>query len=95
MRILIAVFVICFSGLAFATLPPPSEEAKAQASEKAAKAAWDDKVAAYKLCVAMDRTATDYRSSLKAAGKDSPALVATAPCIDPGPYPSQMPATTK
>jgi len=95
MRIMMMVVVACWLGLAFATLPPPGEEARAQAQEKAAKSAWDDKVAAYQLCVAIDRTAADYRNGLKAAGKEAPPLAATAPCVDPGPYASQKPAGTK
>src|SRR4029450_8621868 len=86
----------CLSGLAFATLPPPSDEAKAKAAETAAKTAWDDKVGLYKLCLATDRPAAEYRSGLKAAGKDVPPPSATPPCSDPGPYVAQLtPATSK
>jgi hypothetical protein len=53
-------------------------------------------VALYKLCVASDRTAAEYRSGLKAAGKDVPPPVATPPCTDPGPYVAHMtPSTSK
>jgi hypothetical protein len=96
MRIAMVVCASCLPGLAFATLPPPSDEAKVKAAETAAKTAWDDKVALYKLCVASDRTAAEYRSGLKAAGKDVPPPVATPPCTDPGPYVAHMtPSTSK
>ena len=82
----ILVIVALFAGAAMATLPPPTEEAKAQAAVAAARSAWTDKVAQYQLCLAMDRTAETYRRSLKAAQKDVPAPIATAPCADPGPF---------
>ena len=97
MRTAIALLAVSFAGLASGTLPPPTDDAKAKAAEAAAKAAWDDKVAAYKLCVAIDRTADAYRKSQQAAGAEpSPPPVATPPCADPGPYASQVtPATSK
>lgn len=74
------------SGLASARLPAPSEEAKAQAAQATTKSAWSDKVALYKTCLAMDRTADIYRRDLKAAGKNVPTPIPTPPCTDPGPY---------
>jgi hypothetical protein len=71
---------------AHAKLPPPSDEAKAKAAEAAAKGAWSDKVGAYKLCRAMDRTAESYRHHMKATGKETPAPTETPACVDPGPY---------
>jgi len=71
----------------FAKLPTPTDEEKTKAAEVAAKAAWTDKVALYKLCVAQDRTANAYR---KAAGKAVPPPVATPPCSDPGPFVSPV-----
>ena len=94
MRIAMILCASCLSGLAFATLPLPSDEAKAKAAETAAKTAWDDKVALYQLCLATERTAAEYRSGLKAAGKDVPPPLATPPCTDPGPYVSQLTPTT-
>lgn len=67
---------------AVAKLPPPSDEATAKAAETAAKTAWTDKVGAFQLCRAMDRTAQHYRKAVKAA----PPAVATPPCADPGPF---------
>ena len=78
-----------------AKLPAPSEEVKQKAAETAAKAAWNDKVAAYKLCLSMDRTAEAYRRNMKAAGKEPPAPIATAPCGDPGPFTPITPVASK
>ncbi|MEO5735184.1 MAG: hypothetical protein ABIN96_00260 [Rubrivivax sp.] len=50
---------------AIAKLPPPSDEAKAKASEAAAKTAWSGKVGAYQLCKTQDRLSTAYLSSAK------------------------------
>jgi hypothetical protein len=77
---------------AWAKLPAPSDEAKAKAAAAAAKTAWTDKVGAYQLCRAMDRTADGYRKAMKAAGKNAPAAVETPACADPGPF--VAPATT-
>ena len=89
MRLAAALIAATFAASVFAKLPPPTDEDKA-------KAAWTDKVGLYQLCLAMDRTATAYRKSLKAAGKDVPVPVATAPCADAGPYMSTMtPAAPK
>ena len=71
---------------ALAKLPMPTPEAKAKTTEAAAKTAWADKIGAYKLCLAGDRTAAAYRSHAKAAGKQAPAAVETPACADPGPY---------
>jgi hypothetical protein len=87
-------------------LPAPSDEAKAAAAETAAKAAWADKVGAYKLCQSQDRVAAEYRKSGKAsapaavqtaapASGASPAPVTIAACADPGPYVSVTPAASK
>jgi len=68
-----------------AKLPTPelSPEAKAKADEAKAKTAWSDKVAAFKLCQSMDRTAAHY---YKTSGKDPKTATTTAPCADPGPF---------
>jgi hypothetical protein len=85
------------SGVVLAKLPPVSDEAKAKAAETAAKAAWTDKVGAYKLCQSMDRVASAYRASTAAAGKPASGAEATPPCADPGPYvaPQVTPAASK
>ena len=74
------------ASVALAKLPPPSDEAKAKAAETAAKAAWSDKVSAFKLCQSMDHVASAYRASAAAAGKPASGAEPTPPCADPGPY---------
>ena len=88
MRIALLVTAVAVCGYASAKLPPPTEAAKSQAAEAAAKTAWSDKVAQYQLCLAMDRTAEAYRNGLKEAGKPipSPSPIATPACVDPGPF---------
>ena len=76
--------------MVFAKLPAPSDEAKAKAAEAAAKTAWSDKVGAYQLCRAMDRTAEYYRKS----AKDAAAAVETPACADPGAFVFVAPAAT-
>jgi hypothetical protein len=77
--------------LAHAKLPPLSPDAQAKADEAKAKAAWTDKVAAYKLCQSMDKVAASYRASAKEAKPAQP----TPPCTDPGPYVATAPAASK
>jgi len=76
----------CVAAPAFAKLPPPSDEARAKAAETAAKTAWTDKVGAYQLCQAMNRTADHYRKAEKSAGKEVPPAVDTPACADPGAF---------
>jgi hypothetical protein len=78
------------AGAAHATLPPPPEPAKQAAAEAAAKTAWQDKVAAYKLCLVQDQVADRYRKEAKSEGKTAPAPMTTAACQDPGPFVSPM-----
>jgi hypothetical protein len=78
---------------AHAKLPPASDEAKAKAAGAAAKSAWSDKVAGFKLCGAMNRAADHYRKSAKAAGKDVPPAVETPACADPGPFVEPVPVS--
>ena len=81
---------------ALAKLPPLSDDAKAQAAEAANKTAWADKVALYKLCQSMDRVAATYRAHALAAGNAASPAEQTPPCVDPGPYVSQItPAASK
>ena len=90
MRLSIVAAVACaFTfGTALAKLPAQTDEEKAKAAETANRAAWNDKVAAYKLCQSMDRVAASYRSHAKAAS----APEQTPACADPGPY-TAMPIT--
>lgn len=80
-----------------AKLPPPTEEAKAKAAETAARNAWNDKVGAYKLCLAMDRVAAAYAAEVRKTGKEFKPTT-TPPCTDPGPFaytpPAQKPLET-
>ena len=80
------IVAACCAAPALAKLPALSDEAKAKAAATAAKTAWTDKVGAYQLCRAMDRTAEAYRKSAKASGKQAPAAVETPACADPGPF---------
>ena len=73
------------AGLAYAKLPPPSEEAKAKADAAKAKADYGDKVAAYKLCLSQNRVAENY---LKAKGHKTQLTA----CQDPGPFGAPTPA---
>lgn len=68
---------------AYAKLPALSPEAQAKADETKAKTAHGDKVSAYKLCLAMDRSVAHY---FKTSGQDAKPPAATAPCTDPGPF---------
>ena len=92
MRTIVFVVAAAFAGAAIAKLPPVSDEVKAQAAEATARAAWSDKVAAYKLCLSTDRVAAAYRAGLAADGKPAPSPTATGPCTSPGEYVSQAAA---
>ena len=78
------------AGTVHAALPPAPEAAKQAATEAAAKSAWQDKVAAYKLCQSQDQVADKYRKDLKGEGKTAPAPTNTAACADPGPFVSPV-----
>ncbi len=86
---LAAALALAAAAPAAAKLPPPSDEAKAKAAETAAKAAWTDKVGAFQLCQAMNRTADHYRKSPTAASAAPP--VDTPPCTDPGAFVAPAP----
>ena len=96
-KILLLISLLAASALALAKLPAPSEEAKAKATEAAAKTAHGDKVAAYQLCKSREKTAAHY---YKTTGKGKPASKEPTPaCEDPGPYkpadtPTVAPAAT-
>ncbi|MEO7056129.1 MAG: hypothetical protein ABI281_12825 [Caldimonas sp.] len=82
----VALVVMLATGPILAKLPPPNDEAKAKATQAAAKAAWTNQVGLYEVCQSMDRVAATYRSSVKAAGKEPPAADPMPACADPGPY---------
>jgi hypothetical protein len=73
-------------GTAVAKLPAQSDEAKAKGAETAAKTAHAGKVAAYQLCLSMDKVAADYRTRARAAGKEVKPAVETPACADPGAF---------
>ena len=83
---LIVLAIAVLGNAAQAKLPPPSDEAKAAAAAAAEKAAWGNKVAAYRLCQSQDKAAAHYLAQARAAGKQVPAPVAMPPCADPGPF---------
>jgi hypothetical protein len=95
MKLLAASLLLCMAAAPTvqAKLPPLSAEAQIKADEAKAKTAWTDKVSAYQLCKAMDRTAETYFKSAKSAGKETHAPVATPACTDPGPYVSASAAS--
>ena len=77
--------------VAHAKLPPLSPEAKLKADEAKAKTAWSDKVAAFQLCKAQERSAANYVKTAKAAGKETKPATDTLPCADPGPFVPPVP----
>lgn len=81
-KLILASMALALSSAAFAKLPAPTDEQKAAAAAAKDKAAWADKVAAYKLCMAQDQVAARY---LKDKGMKKPAIE-TPPCVNPGPY---------
>jgi hypothetical protein len=83
-----------FAGVVAAKLPPPTEAEKDKAAEAAAKNAWADKVAAFKLCQVESKVAAEYFADAKKAGKVVKPAVATPPCADPGPFVSAPAAAT-
>ena len=81
---LLLIFAFLWGGVAWAKLPPLSDEAKAKAAEAAAKTAHANKVADYQLCKSREKVATHY---YKTTGKGKPVSKESTPaCADPGPY---------
>ena len=79
--------------VALAKLPPLSDDAKAKAAEAAAKAAHGNKVADFQLCKSMDKAASKYQATMKAAGKEVKAATDTPPCVEPAPFVVAPPAS--
>ncbi|MGV3743364.1 MAG: hypothetical protein ACO1NO_13750 [Burkholderiaceae bacterium] len=71
------------STAAYAKLPALSPDKQDAAIAAKEKAAWGDKVSAYRLYLAQDKTAQHYFKNKKPDGKPS---ASTPPCTDPGPY---------
>ncbi len=81
-RMTLTAVALAASGLVLAKLPPLDDAAKAKAAETAAKAAWQGKVDAYKLCQVQDRIAAQYRRTSAAAGRSTNAPGANAPNVN-------------
>jgi len=81
------------SSVAWAKLPPLSDEAKAKAAEATAKTAHTGKVDNYKLCKSMDGVAARYAAEAKKQGKPVKPTAGLAPCADPGAFVYPPPAT--
>lgn len=84
--------LLCLSMLlatsVFAKLPAPvlTDEAKAKAAEGKARTAWAAKVESYKLCLSMDRAASNYFKTAATTGKAVKPAAALPACADPGPF---------
>jgi hypothetical protein len=94
MKIQLFLFAGLAAGLsmspAYSKLPAPTDEAKAEAAETTAKAAWADKVGLYQTCLAQDRVADAYRKTVQASGGIVISPTSTPPCVNPGPYVSTL-----
>ena len=95
----LTLVLLLAAGTASATLPVPSDAAKAntldnarQMAEAAAKAAHACKVANFQLCKVQDKVAADYMARSKKAGTAVKPAVATPACADPGPFVAAAPA---
>jgi hypothetical protein len=62
-KLVLTACALAACSLAMAKLPALDDAAKAKAAETAAKAAWQAKVDAWKLCQVQDRIAAQYRKS--------------------------------
>ena len=90
-----AVLVSLIATVAFAKLPPVSDEAKAKAAETAAKTAWSAKIDAYQSCQSQDKVAAHYYKTAKAAGKETKPATAMPACADPGAFTYAPPEAPK
>lgn len=77
MKIIIALTCCVLTSAVFAALPPLSPEAQQAADLDKAKKAYSDKVGAYKLCLAQNKVADQFR----VAGTPAPAA-----CTAPPPF---------
>ena len=76
-KIIAFTFCAFASAAVFAALPPLTPEAQAAATLTKAKAAYGDKVGAYKLCLSQNKVADQFR----VAGAPAPAA-----CVAPPPF---------
>jgi hypothetical protein len=93
-KLFVMMGLAAVSVAALAKLPAPvlDDAAKAKADEAKAKTAHAGKVDAYKLCLAMDRSAASYFRTASAAGKSVKPATTTPPCADPGAFVWPAPA---
>lgn len=91
MKKVVGMALLALAAAAQAKLPPPSAEAKAAADATKDKAAWGEKVAAYKLCQVQDKLAAQYFKTHADARKPTAEV---PPCSDPGPYVAAGSTTT-
>ena len=84
--ILVVLIVGAMSLAAVAKLPAPSDEAKAKATEAAAKTAHTGKTDNYLLCKYQDKAAASYYKTAKSNGKETKPAATLPPCADPGPF---------
>ena len=75
--IFVWVAALAMAGSAMAKLPAPSDEAKAKATEAAAKTAHAGKADAFQLCKTQDKVAARTNKATKPAA---------SACVDPGPF---------
>lgn len=86
----------CLAFAAHAKLPAPvlDDAAKAKAAETAARNAHNGKVEAFKLCLAMERSAAHYFKTAAAGGRSVKPAQASPACTDPGAFVPPAPAKT-
>lgn len=85
-KALIGCVVAVVSAMAFAKLPPLSDDAKGKAEEAKAKAAYTAKVDAYLLCKSQDKVAAQVHKTQKPPKPQAAKPVDTPPCTDPGKF---------
>ena len=83
-KIIAFTFCAFTAASAMATLPPLTPEAKEAATLAKAKAAYGDRVGAFKLCQAINKVADQYRV---------PGTPAPAACTAPPPFVAPVAAT--
>jgi hypothetical protein len=79
-KILISLIGMAMTGVAIAKLPPLNDEAMAKAAAAKEKTVHGDKVSAYQLCLSQDKVVA------KTGDKKGAQVVATPPCVNPGPF---------
>lgn len=94
MRILPALLLAAFGGVALAKLPAPDEATKAKAAETTARAAWQAKVDQFQLCQAQDKVAARFadKGKVQAAKTAAAAAKSAAPAASGAAAPTGTPA---